>query len=320
MTNVALVGVGALGRHHLTGLLSSRAPFSILVVDPSERALALAKESAAHASVEHAVSFVQEIPEGANVDLAIVATTSAHRAAAVEALVGRSGSVRNLILEKILFDRKDDYKKISDLLKEHKVSAWVNHPRRLYPFHRTLKEGAEHPLYCHAAGGARYGLMTSVLHYADYFAYLNGSYEFETDTSLLAPEAVPSKREGYLELFGTLSFTWKNGSWGAVTSLPQEGPFRIALASPSMRAELRESEGAASVSRKTAKWAWEEHKAPLLKQSEMTGGIAAEILESGTCDLTSYDDASRVHLQVLEPVREFLCRTTGKTVDTYPFT
>lgn len=318
MPIVLLIGAGALGKYHLIGLLRSSLPLDITVVDPDPGSLSRAKEAAdGERSGGHCVSYMTSMPAADRVDLAIIATTAGHRAQAIESLLKNVREVRFLILEKILFDKKEQYNSMRGTLKD--IPTFVNHARRLYPFHRSLKEHAQTPMRFHASGGARYGLMTSVLHYADYFSYLNGSHEFETDTSLLSPEPIPSKRAGYLELFGTLSFSFKNGSWGAVTSLPQEGGLRVSIASPNMRAELFESDGKASLSLRKNGWTWDMHEAPLLRQSDLSGVVAARLLESGACDLPTLEEASRVHLQVLEPVMTFL-NEHGHHYDSYPFT
>ncbi|KKW19677.1 MAG: Oxidoreductase domain-containing protein [Parcubacteria group bacterium GW2011_GWA2_51_10] len=317
---IVLVGAGSLGRHHLAGLLRSTSLFSITIVDPSPDALDLAKKTAAEfRESAHKIDFQLEMPATNSVDLAIIATTSGHRAEAVKGLLEKAATVRYMILEKILFNRREEYAEISELLEKRCVVAWVNHPRRLYPLHKALKKYSSTPHFSHARGGIRYGLMTSVLHYADFFSYLNGSSDFETDISLLSREIVPSKREGYLELFGTLVFRFKNGSIGAVTSLPQHEGLNVSIASPSMRAELEESRGAARISLKENGWKWEEHEAPLLRQSDLTGSVAEGILKTGACGLPTYREAAQTHLAVLEPVQLFL-KKAGHNFENYPFT
>lgn len=318
---IYLIGAGALGRYHLRGLLTSPLPFAITVVDPLPASLAEAHKAVAESPGSgHTVAFASEVTPIDTVDLAIIVTTATHRAAALATLFERAAHVRYVILEKILFDRPEQYAEAASLVATHGTPVWVNHPRRLYPFHRSLKEYIHGPYGAHVRAGARYGLMTTVLHYADYFSFLSGSNVLATDTSLLSSEIVPSKRQGYLELFGTLSFTFENGSWAAMTALPQEGPLHISLAADGIRTEIRESEGEAFLSRREAGWKWQKVTAPLLRQSEMTGIIARRILERGECELPTYAEAARTHRAVLEPVRVFLEEVSGKTFETYPFT
>lgn len=310
--SVFLIGVGGFGIHHLEGLLKAHIPLVITVIDSNPRALANAKKIA-HPR-RHEVSFSSTIPRITAVDIAIVATTSAHRARAVRELLTKTKRVRYLVLEKILFDRKKDYSAIGNLLKKREVKTWVNHPRRLYPFHRSLAHRIGKPFYYHARLGKRNGLMTNILHYTDYFSLLAGSTYFITDTSLLLPHIVQSKRKGFKELYGTIVLRFRGGSLGAVTALPQEAPLTSTLMSPRLRVEFNETMGEALLSEKQKKWKWKKIHAPLLLQSAMTGPLVDQILSTGRCSLPDYTTAAQVHLRVLEPVRRFL------SLSSYPFT
>lgn len=320
MPRVVLIGAGALGKYHLVGLLRAPLPLSITVVDPSSASLAIAKKTAAEEGTgAHDVSYVETMPVSGSADLAIVATTAADRADAIRTLLQNVKELRYAILEKILFDKKEQYESIADLLRKRNVSAFVNHARRLFPFHRALKEHVSSPLRFQVSGGARYGLMTSVLHYVDYMCYLTGEEITVADTSLLSREIVPSKRSGFIELFGTLAFSLSGGSSGTVSSLPQEGGIRLSLDSADAKAELFESEEKAALSRKENNWQWEEHACPMLRQSDLSGAVAAKLLSEGKCDLTPYEESARTHRAVLEPVRLFLMGL-GHPYEHYPFT
>lgn len=319
MPSVFLIGAGGLGKYHLAGLLRSAIQCNIVVVDPSEKALAQAKQIQSEHPSEHRVEYVQDIPRTERVELAIVATTAADRARVIESLLEKACTVRYMILEKVLFDRVEQYASVEKLLKTCGVVAWVNHPRRLYPFHSMLKQHVRRPLNVHVSGGARYGLMTSVLHFVDYMCYLQGSTDFEADTSLIAPDLFESKRPGYKELFGSIAIQFRDGSWGGITSLREDAPLRVSIESPTMRAALLEAEGKAFLSLKEHNWRWDEHEAPLIRQSDLTGTIAERILGKGECDLPTYEEAAREHVQVLEPVRLFL-EKQGHSFESYPFT
>src|SRR3989344_8590279 len=181
MKKVCLVGTGALGIRHLEGLLKARAALDIAVVDLSQEALANAQKIAGEHAAHH-VSCSSEMPQG-DIDLAIIATTAGHRASAVKKLL-ESANVRAMVLEKILFTERQSYEEMGSLLKKHGVSAWVNCPLRLMPMRREMRELlAGEPFSMHFNGGGQYGLMTNIMHYADYAAFLGGSSDFEVDTS-----------------------------------------------------------------------------------------------------------------------------------------
>ena len=310
---IVLIGAGAFGVRHLEGLLRTKTPLSITVIDHSMEALQKAK--LIPNKLHHRISFKHEIPPLKQVDIAIVATTSAHRAIAIRELLSKTKRVRYLVLEKILFGDKKDYALIGNLIKKHGVKTWVNHSRRLFPFHRSLaRQIGKKPFLYHIRSGNRNGLMANATHYADYCSLLAGSTSFQTDTSLLSPKYTKSKRMGFLELYGTLIFRFVNGSIGMATSLPQTAPLKATLESSSLRVAFDETAGKAFIAKKHERWRWNEKKAPFLLQSEMTGPLIERILHTGKCELPDYATAAKVHLQVLEPVRRFL------SLSSFPFT
>jgi predicted dehydrogenase len=259
----------------------------------------------------HEIRTMHEIPECDTIDLAIVATTSKERAAVVRTILARTKKLRYLILEKILFDEKKEYAAIGALLTKRRVKTWVNHPRRMYPFHKALMRSEKgKKFFYHIRAGSVNGLMTNVTHYVDYFAHLAGSQRFSVDTSLLSLKPVQSKRAGYLELYGTLVFRFPNGSIGMTSCIPQTAPFAGDFGNATARIVFDETGGTAQTSYKKGAWKWQQEAAPLLYQSQMTGPVAARILKTGTCDLPDYKTSAAIHLRVLEPVRKALKLTT----------
>src|SRR3989344_394969 len=318
MNKICLVGVGALGIRHLEGLLKASAALDITAVDPSQEALASAQKTAGGHTVHH-VSCSSEMPQG-EIDLAIIATTARHRAEAVKKLLA-SANVRAMILEKILFTDRESYEKVGSLLKKHGVSAWVNCPLRLMPMRREMRELlAGEPFSMHFNGGGQYGLMTNIMHYADYASYLALSSDFEVDTSMLSPDILESKRSGYKELRGSLVLRFKNGSITLLTTLAAPRPRPTTTAGKAARAIFDEGENKAWIVDEKSSWTWKETPAPILFQSSMTGGLPDEILSSGTCALPSYEESARLHLQILSPIAAFL-KIAGKSSDMeFPFT
>ncbi len=312
---VMLVGAGGFGIHHLEGLLTARTPLSIYVVDRSAEALAAAKKLG---SGNHSVAYSTEIPSIAGVDVAIVATTSGARAAAVRALFAQVSKVRYLLLEKILFDTHADYALIENLLKKRRVKAWVNSPLPLFPFHSSLRHIGTST--CHIVGGARYALMTNIIHYAHFAAHLAGSAPRSCDTSLLTPNIIASKRSGYLELMGTLTVTFKNGARLIATTLPNARARTTVILGRSVRATIDESTGTAQIAKRSTHWKWKEVPAPFLKQSDMTGPVVEQLLKKGTCDLPTYAQSRELHLVILGAVKKFLKQHKHRTKVDYPFT
>lgn len=318
MKSVCVVGAGRLGIRHVEGLLSLPTPLSIRVVDPSEDARNRVRELAKRPS-PHSVSSSTDLPSSGKIDCAIIATTARERADVIRALLSRA-TVRALLLEKVLFTRTSDYADIGALLAKQGVAAWVNCPLRLMPLRREMQGLlGEGPFSIHFNGGKEHGLMTNIIHYADYASYLARSNDFHVDASLLAHTAAVSKRSGYRELLGSLVLHFNNGSQALCTSLSHARARRTVLSGTRVRAVFEET-GTALLSEEKHDWKWREVPAPFSLQSDMTGPLIRTIMEQGTCELPTYEESSVLHLKIIDGVRGALTRILPDAEDDFPFT
>ncbi|MBC8146778.1 MAG: Gfo/Idh/MocA family oxidoreductase [Bacteroidetes bacterium] len=138
--NIAVIGAGQLGSRHLQGLAKSSKEFQIYVIDPNENALILAKQrfEEVSKSTNSIVSYRQSMSDlPGTIDLAIIATTANVRRKIIENLLDKC-SIKYLILEKVVFQKSEDFKPIQKRLLEKGVKAWVNCARRSYSFYKNL--------------------------------------------------------------------------------------------------------------------------------------------------------------------------------------
>ncbi|MGQ0523503.1 MAG: Gfo/Idh/MocA family oxidoreductase, partial [Betaproteobacteria bacterium] len=131
MRQIALIGAGQLGSRHLQGLALLDRPARVTVVDPVEASLATAKERFAQVKQGKVEAvFTQKFEDLPEVlDGAVVATGADRRREAIERLLARS-RVRVALLEKVLFQRIDDYGAVGALLEKSGTRAWVNCSQR----------------------------------------------------------------------------------------------------------------------------------------------------------------------------------------------
>lgn len=314
-----MVGTGNLGRRHLQGLLSMRQPSNLVAVDPSCDNLKLAEETVAATEFDapHRVSYLRSLDElEFSPQLAVVATTASHREAVTCELLQKG--TRIFILEKILFQSQGALERVGQELKQSSARAWVNCPRRLYdPYIRLRNAVGSGPLSLSVRGGA-WGLGCNGIHYLDLFAFLTGQSELSLNTECLDKELSPSKRVGHYEFTGTLSGYSRDGGQLSLSSYQNSDlPFMVSLEGPEVRATIREGydgTGLFEVSFSSTGWESEtwSHKFPF--QSELTGGLAEELLDTGSCGLTSYPESSKLHRALLGGFVEHL-RRLGKDED-----
>jgi predicted dehydrogenase len=200
---VAVVGAGAIGARHVQAMVRVRGPVDLDIVDPSaearRRARRLLSEDGdlANGTVRE-FSGIDEADTAP--DLAIIATTSRERLAAIREAVAKGA--RALILEKVLFTRLSEYDEAEDLFARAGVDAWVNCPRRGYPHAKRLADLIGDAGFSYRVEGQAWGLACNLVHHLDEFDYLSGGAATSLDTNELEPVVVSAKRPGFVEFFG----------------------------------------------------------------------------------------------------------------------
>lgn len=314
--NICIIGVGQIGSRHLQALKAIKTPLEIWVADQSKNSLKTAKEryeSMNTSGGEHVLHYQNELPKNSVFDIAIIATTSGPRADITKRLL-KNNKVKYLILEKILFQNKNDYAEIEKLLAKHKVKTWVNCPMRMMPFYAGLKNEFDDKKITYLLYGNQSGLATDLIHHVDFIYFLIGSSDLKTDTWLLDKKLKDSKRKGYSETTGSLSVFFENGSQLIVRCDDKDqSPKIIEIFDEEKRYTIFESQGKALVSR-TPDWKLEELKFDLPYQSQLTTTLVRDLFSRGKCDLPTYKESAKLHLQTFEPIRKYF------KLKYYPFT
>lgn len=321
MFNIAIVGAGQLGSRHLQALKAIKQALRIQVVDPSESSLKVAKERYDSVSSEqdHKISYSTQFEPSNEIDIAIVATNSNVRRKALDSLFNAS-PIKNLVLEKLLFNNRKDYVEVGDKLAKTGAKAWVNCPMRVMPAYEEIRKNLANSPISYRVTGSKFGLVTNAIHYLDHAVHLCGCEDFELDTNGLDRNLIDSKRAGFLELNGTIAARFADGSRCDVTCYASgSAPVLVEIFNEKNRYLVKESEGKLWHSSENSQWAWLEQAAPIPFQSQITTGVVESLLSRGTCGLTPYATSERVHLSLLDPLLAFV-RTGSPETTEYPFT
>ena len=162
-------------------------------------------------------------------------------------------------------------------------------------------------------------MVTNSIHYLDHVCHLTGCNEFVIDTSGLIESPIPSKRPGFLELNGTMTALFADGSRCEITCYPGgSAPVVVEIFTQTDRFIVRESDGIFWSSSAVSHWSWLEEECSIPYQSQITTGMVQSLLEDGTCGFTPYEVASQIHLSLLEPLGKFVGKKTG--IASFPFT
>lgn len=313
MKTIVIIGAGQLGSRHLQALSKVNFKTKIEVVDPFAASLEIAKarfnEMPSNPNISGIGFFSAMSDLSGQVDLAIIATNADIRAEVIRQLV-QNCEVKNLVLEKVLFQKLEEYKEIAALLEQKGVNAWVNHPRRMFPYYAQLaKLLASSKQVSYQVQGGDWGLACNGLHFIDHLAFLTGRGDLEVSIDRLNPLVIQSKRKGFFEVSGVLA--------GKIGQHPFElfchedaSPVVITICSDNLNAIIDEGNGWVRISSKEAGWKWREEKEKIIHfQSELSNRFAEDILANGQCDLPTLASATSLHVPfisaLLKHIRQY---------------
>jgi len=299
---MAVIGAGQLGSRHLQALGRTRYECDIYIVDPDANSLRMALDrfndfNPGFSGNVTALNKSIYLPK--DIDLAIVATTSNVRLAALSDLIGNS-CINNLIIEKVLFQDLDHYKEAEKLLQGLLDRTWVNFAQRLWPFFKEVKTrfGGQRELEV-VVEGSNWGLGCNSVHNADIAAFLwSGAL---THKAYLDPVLSESKRPGFKEFTGEL-ITWANegGRVRQVSYGTGTAPFRVSVFHPTAHLIWDVATGALIESNAESNWDWIRRDIRAPYQSDLTTQIVENILAGKDCELTDYKTAANLHVGVLQ--------------------
>jgi hypothetical protein len=270
-------------------------PFDIYVVDSNKEAVDTALAMRAEKIVGG--TDVSILPK--QVDVAIIATSSAGRRTVFEQLVKQT-NVKYVIFEKVLFQRIEDYFAVKELLLRENIEAWVNCARRVQDSYEEIKRIVDgcHRFSFEVTGG-NWGLGSSGIHFLDLIEYLSGSNQCKITNVNLLPIVVESKRKGYKEIFGSISGDCgKCESFSISCFKDSDLPLQISLSGNNFRCTILEQEGRMIL-------LGQEKEFPIYYQSQLTQGVVERLIKNGTCRLPDYEDAMNLHLKYIEPLMKF---------------
>lgn len=312
MLNFLLIGAGQLGSRHLQALaLSDFTDISIQVVEPSTEACKVAQERWDQVAKSEKIKTIEFLPDlstvNRSIDFCIVATNANCRLGVIKDLLAHV-SVRQLVLEKVLFQSVEQLEEAGQLLSASGAKVWVNCPRRMFPIYQELKK--------HLAGertlnlqvhGSNWGLACNAIHFIDLWAMLGGQHDYMLDTSALDVAVSESKRPGYKEVSGTLSGVSGERRF-CLTSVAddQPSPLSIRIETEHFKIAVGESTGKCTIEEKgTGKE--QVLTFSVLYQSQLSNEVGRQLLAngSGNCELTPFNESASLHKPFLKGLLEF---------------
>lgn len=316
MNQIAIIGSGQLGSRHLQAMASLKQEARVWVADVSPQSLALARQRWSEAGApEHVhVEFVTSIDLlPSRLSAAIIATNAGIRRQVIEDLLEHC-TVPYLVIEKFLFNSLEDFDETAVLLEHHKVKAWVNCPRRMYPGYQSLASYLEAPVRIQVSGSS-WGLACNSIHWLDLLNFLQPSLKYFIAGGELS-EPHPSKRAGYLEFFGSLEIKDEWGNSLELVCEKGETVFADIIISGNKDGQyqqfhISEQQQLILPEAKTEEQEPEPEAFITYNQSQLSGRLLEQIMATGNCDLTTYKQSASLHKLLLK----FFLRTYNKATN-----
>ena len=320
MSDILIIGAGQLGSRHLQGALKINSKISITVVDPFDASLTLAKTRAdevAFGNRNSSVTYTKEIPKNKIFEVCIIATSADVRANVTREALG-SCSIRHIIFEKVLFQHEQDFGSIARLLHDKDVIGWVNCPRRKFSTYQALKKilDLDTPIEMYVSGYS-WGMAGNAIHFIDLFSYLLDGSSLIVSDKKLSNEVLKSKRRGFYELDGSISF-----SMGIHSLSLSCDPGDTLL----LKVKIKNGENSHYIDEVNG--FWEENVNGLQRnheylpryQSDLTGEYIEDLLSGESCGLVSFEESCQHHIPLLRVFRAHLSNVLNKELIECPIT
>lgn len=323
MIKSLIIGAGNLGSRHLQGLLKVALPQVIYVVDPSREALETSSSRAQEVENNHELIYRsnwEQLPS--EFDFVIVATGANVRSRVVTKLL-RNFKVKNLVLEKILFQDLNSFSEIGKLIKKTNTPTWVNHPRRMFNHYKEIKrlisrkgDKASFQVY-----GGNWGLACNGLHFIDIFGFLSDSQLKWIDFGGVE-KVIKSKRLNNIEFIGSIKGEMEDGSDFKISSI--DGPYSdisVCVFTKSSRWIIQEGT-AQKVIYLDGKDNYNESITSFKTefQSSLTTQIVNNCLSNKKITLPNYFEASRAHIPFIKNALDAYINITGVETAIIPIT
>ncbi len=323
LNRIAIIGAGQLGSRYLQGLTESTKKLVISIVDPNEDSLNISKKrylEVENPSQINKISYhknMNDLPDC--IDVVIIATTASMRRIVVENLLSQT-TVKYVILEKIVFQKSDDFFPIKNLLDKTGTKTWINCIRRSYPIYKELKKIINGRILKINVSGNNWGMASNSIHMIDLLVFLTGQRNLNFDTRELSNAVYPSRRDGYKELRGKFIVRTNRGDILEIMDHNsfEDGEIKIVINTEKKEIIVDEIKGLLFQNQSKGPYIKKNIKIPY--QSEITGQLVDQILDTGQSDLTPYEECMTYHIPMIDAFNNHISNVIQKKVSTCPIT
>ncbi|EAK9947407.1 dehydrogenase [Campylobacter lari] len=308
MMKIVLIGCGQLGSRYLQSFLNPSYENFIQILEPNVLSRNNAENLVSNILLnKNKYVFINTIDEIIdNPELIIIATSSDVRYKILKELIEKK-TFSKIILEKVLFQKTEEYYNALELIEKNNIQCWVNHTRRMFPFYHKIKQilkGSRSLSF--SINGGNWGMACNALHFLDCIEFLTEETIEQIDCSLLNCKLYPSKRKDFFEINGKIIGRTKKSIFSLVC-IEDFSPMSISICTDKTNIIIDEICNNYFLKEQNTEWnnfqCFQEKICYF--QSEL-GTMLLEDILNNSCKLPLYKDSMRLHVQFIESLMEHI--------------
>ena len=221
---ILIIGFGNIGFRHAQSLLKKN--YLIYVVDPK-----IDYFNKIPKSKKKKIFYYDDIKKikEKKFHLLISATTSEIRYRTTLSAI-KMFSIKNIIFEKVVFNKNNQFLKMERILKKNKIKSWVNCPLRTMLVYKNIKRLMKRTEeFSIIVKGSKWNMGSNAIHYLDLYNFFDES-NFISFNNKLNKKIYFSKRQGFYEIYGKIKFLINKKKFLLLKSTKQLITFTIDIA------------------------------------------------------------------------------------------
>jgi len=320
--NILIIGSGNIGSRHLQGALKSKFKLMITIVDTNIDSIELSKFRSNDIKLGNSktyIEYTQKIPTNKNYEIAIISTNAVVRAEVTKILLSHN-KVKYIIFEKVLFQKEENFKSISKLLKKKNVTAWVNCPRRTWNVFQKIKKTLNNNKVIEmTVCGSSWGMACNSIHFIDLFSYLVDNYDIRVTKKMFSNNILKSKRGGkFYEVNGEIAIKAQSHSLKIICEESKKNLFlNVKIKNEKFEYLIDEYK---SICNSFTDGLMKQRAIKIPMQSDETGKVIDGLISRKYCKLTPYHESCKHHMPLINSIREHLSKILKSDLDKCPIT
>ena len=227
-------------------------------------------------------------------------------------------TVKFLILEKVLFQKLDEYDDFKYFSSNFNTNIFVNCARRLNEFYKKISDvdfGTENIKM--EVSGNSWSMGCNSIHFVDLFNYLTNLTPKKWENNL-DDKIIKSKRSGFIEFTGELFSKDKNGNQlRLISNRKLNSSLVIKISNSKLKYTIEEDSNKVIFQKKDFLKTDEIH---IDFQSKLTNKVVESLINFETCNLPTYEVSSRLHKPLIKVMKDHFNKINNTNFDYCPIT